>query len=133
MQNPRYAQIKEIKLPYKFDNNFTKTPSQLYGNELNANRNLADPKNKIGYNIAMRENYNVTQNKTNLFTDPLYIQSRPIGVMGKTFVGLKSVRSPPSDVNEYKWTFTNMDSSLKAPFSSYLLPRDQTLRQYVGI
>lgn len=133
MQDTRHVKKYEVRTPHKFENNFSKTHAQLHRSEHENYQQLANPTNKTGYNIAMRENYNITQNKTNLFTDPLYIQSRPIGVMGKTFVGLKSVRPPPSNANQYKWTFTPMDSSLKAPFSSYNLPRDRTLRQYVGI
>lgn len=133
MQNPRYAQIKEVRSPHQFENNHTKTPAQLYGKEYDNHKQLANPTNKIGYGIAMNENFNYTQNKTNLFTDPLYIQSRPIGVRGKTYVGLKTVRPPPNDGNAYKWAFTPADSTLKAPFSSYNLPRDRTIQQYIGV
>lgn len=130
MENTRYAHKKEVRLPYKFENNHTKTPAQLYGEEIHNHRHMADHTKKIGYNVAMSENFNMTQNKTNLYTDPLYIQSRPIGVMGLNFVGLKAVRPPPTNVNQYKWTFTPVDSSMKAPFSSYNLPRDRTLRHF---
>lgn len=133
MENTRYGHKKDVRMPYKFENNHAKTSVQLYGEEIHNHRYMADQTKKIGYNIAMRENFNIAQNKTNLFTDPLYIQSRPIGVMGNTFVGLKTVRPIPSNINQYKWTFTPTDSSMKAPFSSYLLPRDRTPRQFIPV
>jgi hypothetical protein len=133
MENTRYAHKKDVKLPFKFINNHTESKAQLYGSEVTNNKQRANPNVKIGYNIAMSENYNHTQNKTNLFRDSLYIQSRPVQVRGNNYVGLKVVRPPP-EVGPRRWTFnTSVDSSMKATFSSYLLPRDRTLKQFTPV
>jgi len=133
MENTRYAHKKDVRLPFKFEDNHTKSKVQLYGSEVTNNKQRANPNVKIGYNIAMSENFNRTQNKTNLYRDPLYIQSRPIGVRGNNYVGLKVVRPPP-EVGSMRWTFnTDVNSSMKKPFSEYPLPRDRTPRMFTPV
>jgi hypothetical protein len=132
MENTRFAHKKDVRLPYSFDNNHTKTLAQLYGE--NNVKHTFSHYNKVGHGIQMNESRNITQNKTNFYTDGLNIQKRPIGeTMNTNFQGIKMVRPPVNDKNEYKWTFNPQDSSLKAPFVSYNLPRSHEPRQYVGV
>lgn len=134
MENTRFSSKKDVRLPYSFENNYTKTPMQLYCNEATNYKQLANPYNKISFQIQHSHNLNQTQNKTNFYTDGLNIQKRPIGeTVNRNFQGIKVVRPPPNDINASKWTFNSQNSSLKAPFNAYNLPRSQEPRQFVGI
>jgi hypothetical protein len=134
MENTRYAHKRDVRLPYTLENNHSKTPMQLFGEEVTNYKQLANPYNKIGFGIQHSQNTGQTKNKTNVYTDGLNIQMRPIGeTVNRNFQGIKVVRPPYDDANAYKWTFNNQNSSLKAPFSSYNLPRDHTPSQYVGV
>lgn len=132
MENTRFGSKKDVRLPYSFENNYTKTSAQLYME--NDRKHYHNQYAKIGHGVQMNESRNITQNKTNFYTDGLNIQKRPIGeTVNRNFQGIKVVTPPPNDVNAFKWTFNSQNSSLKAPFNAYNLPRSQEPRQFVGV
>lgn len=132
MENTRFGSKKEVKLPYSFENNASKTSAQLYME--NDRKHFHNQYAKIGHGVQMNESRNITQNATNFYTDGLNIQKRPIGeTLNRNFVGINVLKPLPSDVNAFKWTFNSQDSSLKAPFNTYNLPRSHEPTQFVGI
>lgn len=119
----------------------SKTFAQLYHSEATNNQQRANPYNKIAFQVQHGHNTNQTQNKTNVYTDGLNIERRPIGeTVNRNFQGLKVVRplvgvDPVTNdgANAYKWTFNGQNSTMKAPFSEYNLPRSREPTQYVGV
>jgi hypothetical protein len=63
MENTRFGSKKDVRLPYSFENNASKTSAQLYME--NDRKHFHNQYAKIGHGVQMNESRNITQNKTN--------------------------------------------------------------------